>query len=55
VETKSSLFTDDLRDKESAKLRCGEEHFKALGAGIENPAAYIKATQINDLMAQCRG
>ena len=24
VETKSGLFTDDLRDKESAKIKCGE-------------------------------
>ena len=31
VETKSSLFTDDLRDKESAKIKCGKAHFKALG------------------------
>ena len=23
VETKSSLFTDDLRNKESAKIECG--------------------------------
>jgi len=53
VETKSSLFTDDLRDKESAKIRCGEEHFKALGEGVENPATYIKATKIDDLMARC--
>ena len=30
VETKSSLFTDDLRDKESAKIECGKAHFKAL-------------------------
>ena len=30
VETKGSLFTDDLRDHESAKIQCGEAHFKAL-------------------------
>ena len=30
VETKSSLFTDDLRDKEGAKIDCGKAHFKAL-------------------------
>ena len=33
VETKSSLFTDDLRDKESAKIECGKAHFKALAVG----------------------
>jgi type III restriction enzyme len=52
VETKSSLFTDDLRDKESSKIRCGEAHFKALSVN-ENPARYIKATNIDDLMSQC--
>ena len=44
VETKSSLFTDDLRDKESAKINCGKAHFKALAVG-ENPAEFIKATE----------
>ena len=52
VETKSSLFTDDLRDKESAKIRCGEEHFKAIGEGVENPATYIKATKLDDVLAE---
>ncbi len=51
VETKSSLFTDDLRDKESAKIRCGEAHFEALSVG-ENPARFITATKIDDLMSQ---
>ncbi|MDK9718258.1 MAG: hypothetical protein OEL57_10205, partial [Trichlorobacter sp.] len=50
VETKSSLFTDDLRDKESAKIRCGEAHFAALAAG-ENPAKYVKARCLDDVMA----
>nr|ART40535.1 L678 [uncultured bacterium] len=52
VETKSSLFTDDLRDKESAKIKCGEAHFTALAVG-ENPAQYIKATKIEDLLVHC--
>jgi type III restriction enzyme len=51
VETKSSLFTDDLRDKESAKIRCGEAHFAALAVG-ENPARFIKATKLDDLMGE---
>lgn len=50
VETKSSLFKDDLRDKESAKIECGKAHFKALAVG-ENPARYIVATKFDDLMA----
>jgi type III restriction enzyme len=49
VETKASLFTEDLRGKEDAKITCGEAHFKALSVG-ENPARFIKATKIGDLM-----
>ncbi|MBI4600874.1 MAG: hypothetical protein HY721_02840 [Planctomycetes bacterium] len=30
VDTKSGLFTDDLRDKERAKIECGKAHFTAL-------------------------
>ena len=52
VETKGSLFTDDLRDGEAAKIACGEAHFKALAVG-ENPARYIKATKVDDLMEHC--
>lgn len=52
VETKSSLFTDDLRDKESAKIECGKAHFKALAVG-DNPAEFIQARNIDDLMAKC--
>ncbi|AMK26326.1 type III restriction enzyme, res subunit (plasmid) [Sphingobium sp. TKS] len=49
VETKGSLFADDLRDNEAAKIACGEAHFKALAIN-QNPARYVKATRINDLM-----
>lgn len=45
------LFTDDLRDKESAKIECGKAHFKALAVG-ENPAKYIVATKFDDLVVQ---
>ena len=50
VETKSSLFTDDLRNKESAKIKRGEAHFEALEVG-ENPARFVKATKLEDVMA----
>ena len=50
VETKSSLFTDDLRDKESAKIECGRAHFKALATG-ENPAKYVVARNLGDLIS----
>jgi len=49
VETKSSLFTDDLRDKESAKIECGRAHFHALGLG-ESAARYVVARTINDVL-----
>lgn len=49
VETKSSLFTDDLRSKEDAKIKCGKAHFAALGVG-ENPAHYLVATSFGDVL-----
>lgn len=49
VETKSSLFVDDLRDKENAKIECGKAHFHAL-AGGENPARYVVARSVGDLL-----
>ncbi|MDP4280178.1 MAG: DEAD/DEAH box helicase family protein [Dehalococcoides mccartyi] len=52
VETKGSLFTEDLRDKESAKIECGKVHFKAI-AVIEKPAEYIVARTVDDLMTHC--
>jgi len=50
VETKSSLFTDDLRDKESKKIECGREHFKAL-AVREAPARYVVARTVDELLS----
>jgi type III restriction enzyme len=49
VETKSSLFTDDLRSKEDAKIECGKAHFAALAVG-ENPARYLMATSFGDVL-----
>jgi type III restriction enzyme len=49
VETKESLFNDDLRDKESAKIECGKAHFKALAIG-ESPAHYVVASHLDDVM-----
>jgi type III restriction enzyme len=48
VETKSSLFIDDLRDMESAKINCGKAHFKALASG-DNPAFFIPARSLDDV------
>lgn len=52
VETKSSLFTDDLRDKESAKIECGKAHFQTLGVDENNPARYVVARSVNDLLSE---
>lgn len=52
VETKGSLFTEDLRDKESAKIECGKVHFKSLAVG-EKPAEYVVARTVDDLMTHC--
>lgn len=49
VETKSSLHADDLRGTEADRIRCGKAHFDALATG-DNPARYIKATNIGDLL-----
>ncbi|MCX5968936.1 MAG: DEAD/DEAH box helicase family protein [Cyanobacteria bacterium] len=48
VETKSSLFTDDLRDRESGKINCGKAHFKAL-ASDDNAAFFFPARSIDDI------
>lgn len=51
VETKGSLFKDDLRDKEGAKIRCGKAHFDALTV-TDNPARYIVATKLDDVLSE---
>jgi type III restriction enzyme len=49
VETKAGLFSDDLRDKERAKIECGKAHFRALEVK-EPPARYVVARQVSDLL-----
>ena len=49
VETKGSNWWDDLRHREGAKIKCGEKHFAELAVG-QNPAQYIKATSVDDMM-----
>lgn len=41
-----------IGDEEGAKIKCGRAHFKAL-AIKENPAKYIVARKVDDLMAHC--
>ncbi len=49
VETKSSLIRDDLRDRESGKIKCGEAHFAELMDDEDNSARLIKATKLDPL------
>jgi type III restriction enzyme len=49
VETKSSAFLDDLRDKERAKVKCGEAHFDALRVG-DAPAIYLRARSVDEIL-----
>ncbi len=50
VETKASLFSDDLRYAESARIKCGKAHFNALNVG-EAPARYEVTTKLDELLA----
>ena len=43
-------FTDDLRYRDSAKIRCGEAHFNALAVD-ENPARFGKASKLEDVIS----
>ena len=49
VETKGSLFADDLREKEGAKISCAKAHFDALRVK-EAPAKYLVARSVDDVL-----
>ena len=44
------LFTDDLRDKERAKIECRKAHFKTL-AVRERPARYTVARTVDGVLS----
>jgi type III restriction enzyme len=50
VETKSSLFVDDLRERESGKMACGKAHFQALAVS-DNPAHFLPARSLEEVLA----
>lgn len=52
VETKGSVWLDDLRHQEGGKIKCAEEHFKVVAEenSIENPARYITASTADNMM-----
>lgn len=54
VETKGSLFMDDLREKEGAKINCGRAHFEALQVR-EPPARYVVAPDSRRFIIIVRG
>ena len=51
VETKGSLFTEDLRVIEEAKIQYGRAHFEALAVG-ESPARYEVTRTLAQLLAR---
>ncbi|MEQ1962783.1 DEAD/DEAH box helicase family protein [Xenorhabdus khoisanae] len=56
VETKSSIFSDDLREAEQAKIKCGIEHFNALskdknGKEVPNAAKFVKVDNFDTFSA----
>lgn len=51
VETKGSLWWDDLRHREGAKIKCGKEHFAVLAECADNPARFIKAKTVEDILS----
>ena len=54
VETKASTLLDDLRLTETAKIKCGKAHFKAL-AIREDSARYEVAASVDELLAGVGG
>ena len=54
VETKASALVDNLRAAETAKIKCGKAHFKALQRG-ETPARYEVATSVDELFLRADG
>jgi len=50
VETKGSTWWGDLRHAEGAKIKCGEKHFEEIASGVDQPARYIKATDVDGMM-----
>jgi type III restriction enzyme len=51
VETKGSLFDEDLRDRESGKIKCGAAHFKALAAN-DDATRYMVARTLDNVLSK---
>ena len=53
VETKSTLYTNDLRSPESGKIACGKAHFEAIRAS-RSPAEFVLAETFNDVFTHIK-
>lgn len=51
VETKDSVWWDDYRYLEGAKIKCGEKHFEEVAEEAEVSAQYIKSRDVDGMMA----
>ncbi|WP_353238228.1 DEAD/DEAH box helicase family protein [Limnohabitans sp.] len=49
VETKSSLFEEDLRNKEGGQIKCGAAHFLELSVD-DKPVTYGKFTNVGEML-----
>ncbi len=49
AETKGTSFSDDLRERELGKVKCGKAHFDILAVG-ESPAKYVVVPSVEKLM-----
>ncbi len=54
AETKGTLSALGLRPTEQAKINCGRAHFEALAEGETNPARFVAATTLADVLAHTR-
>ena len=52
VETKSTLFTHELKGKEEQKINCGRKHFDALSENTTDSARYILAKDYQSLLTE---
>ncbi len=51
IETKGTIFGHDLRDRERAKLECGQKHFDALADGKSNPARFAWGKKLDEVLS----
>ena len=51
VETKGTVFLDELRASEAGRIRCGERHFKAIAAADGQPR-FLQGTSASSLLSQ---